>query len=690
MAIAGYTFEAIFQQALDAHKNNKNIKTMEDREQYLRGIMPNPQVVPEEIRAAFKLILPDQEDCVISDPATIEARRQIHLKAFEAYVRLSADYGFIQRSPGTPRNLNPLYKPETDQEAIDYNNHLRDAFARQDYAEVGRLYSEHIMNLPSFDPEMIANLPAEEVPGMMRELYPLYVAVTESVNFLTDDKRDNLPEIRAGMSKESLDRLKEWTQYESLFSTMKTRCDEMFSPYYAAFEASKLPCTQANISTLIDGLPMSFNPDLRTFVEKLGSGFAMVSNGFGDNTKALLKNAGLDGENAVAWDPYGKQYSVAANDGNCAEVYRRGEPVFCTVGNQLKAFKAEGRTIVEVQPKQALDSIFKTTLTTTIKETDNLMNGSTAAPIWMFTGSSQYRRMQKAYAAYEKLVDGEPTVEKLKDPKAKDALEALKPAAEAYFKLKGVELKDYPDFNTFYREWPSVDDMSDRALARMMSAYKVLNTYNLTAGAAKTHEDLSKYPAYKEPLPVKRPHSELVREGNAKILESDFLNERVKPAGNSNVGEKLRQEIKMSLIDPTNGLLSKKFFTTQDRQVAEDVLAKAVILSMISSGRKAATPSAIEVSYEKNAAGTMDQIKKSEAFQNEKGKFISPDGLRNFLANNRQAEVNKSISRSAVKQQAAANAEVQPQPQKNMELNANAPQQSRQPVQPGSIPGIGG
>ena len=686
MARDGYTFETLVINAGEALKSN--INTVEGQEEFLRSSLPVPQETPEDLRAVFDKMFPGQ-NLIISDPATIEMRRQNHLNTFNTYVRLAAEYGVVKRNPGHPRYLGTLYKFETDQGAIDYNNHLREAFDKNDFKEVGRLYAEHILNLPSVDPGTIANLSPEEAPGMLRELYPLYVAVAESVRFLKDKDEPSVS-IKAGMSEESLARLKELSKLDSLFTSLKTRCDEMFTPYHVYLDTSKIAYTQANYMAL-SSPPHGLSWDLTQQLEKMGSNILFVANGFGDDTKRLLEDAGVDAENAVAWDFCGNSYRVSDKRGyDCGEVYRRGEPVFCTVGNQLKAFKADGETIVEVQPEKALDSIFKTTLTTTIKETDDLMNGSTAAPIWMFTGSSQYRRMQKAYAAYQKLVGGEPTAEKLKDPKVKDALEELKPAAEAYFKLKGVELKDYPDFNTFYDKWPSFDGMSDRALARMMSAYKVLNTYNLTAGAAKTHEDLSKYPAYKEPLPVKRPHDELVRENTAKILESDFLNERVKPAGNSNVGEKLRQEIKTALIEPTDGLLSKKFFTTQDRQVAEDVLAKAVILSMISSGRKAASPSAIEVSYERNAAGTMDLIKKSEAFQNEKGKFISPDGLRNFLANNRQAEVNKSISRSAVKQQAAENAEVQPQPQKNMELNANAPQQSRQPVQPGSIPGIGG
>ena len=688
MARDGYTFETLVINTGEALK--ANINTVEGQEEFLRSSLPVPQETPEDLRAVFDKMFPGQ-NLIISDPATIEMRRQNHLNTFNTYVRLAAEYGVVRRNPGHPRYLGTLYKFETDQGAIDYNNHLREAFDKNDFKEVGRLYAEHILNLPSVDPGTIANLSPEEAPGMLRELYPLYVAVAESVRFLKDKDEPSVS-IKAGMSEESLARLKELSKLDSLFTSLKTRCDEMFTPYHVYLDTSKIAYTQANYMAL-SSPPQGLSWDLTQHLEKMGSNILFVANGFGDDTKRLLEDAGVDAENAVAWDFCGNSYRVSDKRGyDCGEVYRRGEPVFCTVGNQLKAFKADGETIVEVQPEKALENCFKTTLTTVIKETDDLMNGSVAAPIWMFTGSSQYRGMQKAYAAYQKLVGGEPTAEKLKDPKAKNALDALESAAKAYFELKGVNLNDFPDYNTFTWRSPLAENMSERELARMMSAYQVLNTYNLTAGAVKTHEDLSKYPAYKEPLPVQRPHGELVREGNAKILQSGFLNERVKPAGNSsvNVGETLRQEIKIALIDPTNGLLNKKFFTTQDRQAAEDVLAKAVILSMISSGRKAATPSAIEVSYEKNAAGTMDQIKKSEAFQNEKGKFISPDGLRNFLANNRQAEVNKSLSRSAVKQQAAANAEVQPQPRKNMELNANAPQQSQQPVQPVSVPGFGG
>ena len=207
----------------------------------------------------------------------------------------------------------------------------------------------------------------------------------------------------------------------------------------------------------------------------------------------------------------------------------------------------------------------------------------------------------------------------------------------------------------------------------MKAAYDMMDVYNSALEIEKMKDELSKMPAYDKDLPVVPTYDEKLKHANDTIRDSKLLNDFLPDTNGMNTGDLLRQELKNTLTDPDRGLLNKKIFTAQDRQAAEDALAKAVILSMIRSGRTVAATSTIESAYQKEPKETMDLIKESAAFQNAKNKFITPDGLRNFLTEHREVTVNKELQ-----ERFKENNDLQKQSHSKVEPNLRL-QQGRQP-----------
>lgn len=677
----GFNLDTISQYVADA-RDHLGINTTEKLEEYVRLRIPVPTEKQEELRAAFDEVLPNQ-NVIFPDQAEMKQRRLEHANAYNTYIRLATEYGSIVRAKGTRRDMGTLYKLGQDQDAIDYNNHLRETIEKNDYTELGRLYGEHIMNLPSCDLEMLENVSNLDAPGVLRELYPLYTAVAEAKRFLDETGRD-AEAIKAGMSEESKERLAELVQYMDAFTNLKVRCDEMFSPYYPYVDTSKVPCTQENLDALTMTTPVGMSNSLQRVFTALGSTLAFTANAFNDDVRHLLEKANMDPEQTVARDFCGRTHPLTYAPDDCIAVFKRGEPVFCTSGNQLKAFRTDGRKVVEVQPKEAMDFCLKNVLPAAVKNADNVLNSDVAAPRWMITGSSEYKGMQKALANYQKAVKGEPGVAELNDPAALNALNALKSTALAYFTRKDVDLEQYPDFDTFYRSAELADTMSQRELTRMAGAYYVLDVYRKAANSMDMQRELPNYPAYQEPFPRKIPYDQKVQQTNEAIRTSAFLNDPVPAAGGNNAAEALRQELNKTLTDPRSGLLNRKFFTAQDRQAAENVLAQAVILDMIRSGRKVTntSPVGIETAYKDDPGKAINTIKESDAFREAAGSLLTPDGLRKFFTENRQAGVNKSIAISAAQQLKEANTEMQKQAQPTVEfkLQAVQPQQPQVPI----------
>ena len=630
-------------------------KTVEERIAWLNKEFISMEETPEALREIFQNALPGENVTFSGEEA--EYRKRVSENARAAYIRLGAERA-IPAVENTPREIGALYRSGNDQKTLDYNENLRKVIAEKNYAALGDLYEEYLQNLPSYDSEMLLSLSPEEAPAVLCSLYDAFVASQEGHKLLTASTEPSVT-IRSRLSEKSKQMLQKLINDMDAFSELKIRCDNIAKPHYAYIDTEKILNTPAYSDLMDKNRPRNLSDTSSLFYDKLGDNIGTITCGLNYRVGLCLENSGFDMNQTVLRDSFGKTYNLFsdARENGCRDVLQRGEPLFCTSGGKLKVLTLKDGKIAETQPAQALEScldLFQPAL----KKADDILNGSVASPLWMFTGSSQYRGMKRALAAYTRLAKGGVGDVELKNPKAHTALEKLQASALAYLQHKGVDLEKLPDYKTFCYDrddYPAFEHMSKRELARMEAAYSVLAyTQNKLKGFALRKElrEMPAYHAYQTDGDVVVTYSERVQQANAQIRQSNFL----AVAGENTVAETLRQDIADALFKDPNGLLHKKIFTAQDRQVVEDTLAKAVILDIIRVGHKMTDTDSldIEVAYQDNPISTMDLVKQSDAFREAVGNRISPDGLRNFFMESRQTVVNKSLV-NAVKQKIAEN-----------------------------------
>ena len=183
-----------------------------------------------------------------------------------------------------------------------------------------------------------------------------------------------------------------------------------------------------------------------------------------------LKDAGIDPKKVVIQNFYGKKYILP-------ESVLSGEPLFFTCDNggqkKMKVYILEDVFPKEMSNEQAIH-FFSQRVDAAAREAGKLLNSKTATPWYIrwLTGSSEYQRMQKAFAAYKNVtVDKTGTdIESVANSTARRALMELGSAARNYFKHKRVSLLQYPNFEIFTTT-PRYERMSEAERARMKAAY---------------------------------------------------------------------------------------------------------------------------------------------------------------------------------------------------------------------------
>jgi hypothetical protein len=383
----------------------------------------------------------------------------------------------------------------------------------------------------------------------------------------------------------------------------------------------------------------------------------MIDINLGRNVQRLLDSDHFDLSNTKIRDSFNRDYSNHIKD--CKQALRNGDILYCTSGNRLKTFALEEGKLVAADPAAALDKAAQQS-NTAQKKAGDILTGSLADPLWLLTGSSQYRAMKKELANYQKLRKGKDGQD---HAKVSASLEKVKAAALEYLRYKKINVEETGSFEHFKTSHlrhvqhanSTTRPLSKRELARIEAAYSMLEFSSNAAGMEGLRNELSQMPALNaqqmsnngaEPNRVVR-----VSQLNQQIQQSTFLSEPV-ATGDSHTAENLRQEINDVLFNRETGLLNKKFFTPQDRQQVETTLAKAVVLSAIRAGRKSMdnAPVPMEEAYQKNSEATILEVKQNDNFRNLVGSYISPDGLRRFLVEQQYIGVSKDILSNAAKQ----------------------------------------
>ena len=210
---------------------------------------------------------------------------------------------------------------------------------------------------------------------------------------------------------------------------------------------------------------------------------------------------------------------------------------------------------------------------------------------------------------------------------------------------KKVDLKKSPDFKTFQQNNREiVNSMSTRGLARMKAAYSafaLLQATNTLYNEMEGKDWVSGISALSSSQDKDSP------------IRNVFLSSQ---ANDPNVIRTLCGDLTKALffntfsngIQLTTGLLNDKlYFTAEDRETAKDVLAKAVILSMLRTENmrknQQLTPLTRYCTDAKNVNKLVDAFKNTNAFKNAVSVDISPDRLRHFFLSDCLKDLTKNI-----------------------------------------------
>ena len=618
---------------------------------------------PDAIRSMYEQAFPGQ-NCAITDEEEIQRRQQRSEQMREAYLRYGTERNLIKHPKNCPRPFLTVFRNEVDQESIDFNKRLTEAIEKHDANATYQIFSEHIETLPSYDPEQLLNISDEELKDIFIPLAALATAVQEAQSQIDSGFVDHL-------SPEAQKRMRNMVKDMDLFSTLKVRCDVMAAPHYAYVDSTTIYADHNNDEKLY-GVGEAMSVSTMQFNGKLSNLLLFGHNSYPRQMGICLEGQGFDESKTVFRDTFGKEYPLNPKGfgSSSKTLLFNGEPVVCTEGNKAKFYTLQNGNIVEVNPSTAMAaSVAK--VTANIAPANEKLTSSTADPLWLLTGSSQYRAMKSTMAQHQKLTQNGLDAA---DPEALSRnLKDMEKAALDYFTRKKVDVGTLSTFREFRGNHPSAKKMNARELARMEAAYKALDVARQTMGTLSLRDELRQMPDVMQneemfnqinnaaPLTF----DQRVKNANEQIRNSDFLNAPANASDNSPTAEALRGSIKDSLLNPENGLLNKKFFTVRDRQNIQDVLAKAVVLNIINHGYKVNQPPvAMENAYQENPSEVLKKVKESEAFRNAVDRSITPNGLRDFLNNQSYTAVTKSFMDASMQR----NADMEKQNEKQMEM----------------------
>ena len=639
------------------HFRKNNITNNAEKMAWIKSEYTTVELSTEQLREYLNHHFPGQNVTVPDDQ--VPRRAALSEQVRDEYIQMGIERSTVPLHDSIQRQLSVLFRPEVDEASRIHNEKLSKAVDTKDYSTIANMMDEFVENLPSYDVEELIHLSDEEVVRMFRPLYTAY-ALSQEAKALLSGGDVELKSVRPYYSKATMDKLAQIEKDAGIFAELKLRCDCIADPHYAYIDHNKLLANQSKLLEVVMN-PLDFpSRTLLNYAVNLNSGAQVVEINLGRNIQRLLENDGYDLNNTKIRDSFNRDYKN--NHKDCRAVLQGGDTLYCTCGDRLKVFALEEGKLVELNPAVALEKTVQRS-EAALNSANNLLTGSTADPFWLLTGSSQYRSMKKNMADYLKLKNSKHS----QDPeKVSNALEKMEASARAYLEHKHVDLNELTSFAHFKARHlrllaspnSQTKPLSKHELARIEAAYSMLEVARDTAGTNALRQELTQMPALTEQQVSNEvvqqtapSRAAQVHQMNQQIQISSFLTDPVAPAGDNHAAENLRQQIQNSLFAPENGLLNKKFFTAQDRQLAETTLAQAVVLNVIRAGRKSMgnPPVPAEDLYQAQPQEMIQEIQQSDMFRNLVGSRISPDGMRRFLLNQNYIGVSKDFIANAAK-----------------------------------------
>lgn len=370
---------------------------------------------------------------------------------------------------------------------------MDEAIKGQDLPTQAKRYDELLQTLDlSQSPEDLLALSDQDLVAKFPDIYALYRIAQDADQLLDPNKPDTLNDY---LSEESREILRKLSDNLPAFTALMGRHGAICDPYYEKVNVVGLANESnalTNANNAADRMERSVrrriaaseavpDQDIFKFVffKQLAGFAAGIARLFGWRLSNELRDEAKKNEFDLTTlkivDLSQKEYSLnAMSDNHCENALKQGKPLIFrdNTGKNVLAFRVDGGKFVPTKAETLVEQAVYDATHTRVDELVELATGKVADPVWMLTGSSQYRDLKNALAKHakaSKLVSNPPTDKELKA--LKESVEYLHEASITYLKYKDPTITADMTFEQYMAEKGSALNLSEREQARLKSAF---------------------------------------------------------------------------------------------------------------------------------------------------------------------------------------------------------------------------
>lgn len=405
-------------------------------------------------------------DYLIKHAGEREARSKLSADAWNQMIAQVSERAQIKRPKGTSIFIENLLKADSP----EHNQSVRQAVEKEDFSAQAKLLGDYLKDLPKYDADEMLGLSDKDLVKNFPQMYALYSAAQGAVELLGSRQAG----IRDHLSDESREQLKKLAADMLVFSAVMARYEMICNPSYENVDVTKAAGVKNAVfmaKAAVEGYKATKNAGAGFFtqVENLAQRNEQLFNR--DILRGLV-NDGFELSSLKIVDLKQKEYSLNSPQGlqiKSAFDQQRLLVIRDGAGN-IKALRPENGKFVETNARHLVDNTLHAVMNERLNELSELATGRQADPIWMLTGSPEYRELKAALSAYMQFAKGCSHPPKNEELGGLDkSLTALREASVKYLKHKDP---DIPEDMTFERYMQlKGDGLNSREVARLKAAF---------------------------------------------------------------------------------------------------------------------------------------------------------------------------------------------------------------------------
>lgn len=406
-------------------------------------------------------------DYVIKDDGEREARSKLSADAWDQMIALVSKRAQIKPPTGTSIFIENLLKADSP----EHNQSVLQAVENEDFSAQAKLLGDYLKDLPAYDADEMLGLSDEELVRNFPQMYALYSAAQGAVELL-DSRQAG---IREHLSDESREQLKKLAADMLVFSAVMARYEMICNPRYENVNVVQLAgaenaASKARTVAYPDkGTTNRATVGFFTQVENLAQRNELLFNR--DILRGLV-NDGFELSSLKIVDLKQKEYSLNSPQGlQIKSAHDQQRPLVIRDGaGNIKALRPENGKFVETNARHLVDNTLHAVMNERLNGLAELATGRQADPIWMLTGSPEYRELKAALAAHAQFAKGCSHPPKATELDELDkSLNALREASIKYLKHKDPDISDDMTFERYMQL--KGNGLNSREAARLKAAF---------------------------------------------------------------------------------------------------------------------------------------------------------------------------------------------------------------------------